>query len=59
VFVSEEEGMQNDSWVNLDSIQTVATEALVDYWCSLSAERMVEVDAAARFALQLEIGPDI
>jgi mRNA-degrading endonuclease toxin of MazEF toxin-antitoxin module len=42
-----------DCVVNADVIQTVPKAALMNRICSLSDDRMAEVDAAIRFALDL------
>ncbi len=53
VFLSKQEGMQQDSVVNCDHIQTVSRGKVGKLITSLSLEKMQEVSRAIRFALDL------
>jgi mRNA-degrading endonuclease toxin of MazEF toxin-antitoxin module len=54
-----DDGMPEDCCINLDSIHTVRRQAIGDRICRLSRTRMQEVEAAVRFALDLERPPEI
>lgn len=51
VFLSRADGVLSDCAVNLDRLQTVPKAQLGALIASLSLDRMVEVQAAIRFAL--------
>ena len=51
VFLEPAEGLPRDCAVNLDHLQTVPKARIGGLLTALSAERMVEVEAAIRFAL--------
>jgi mRNA-degrading endonuclease toxin of MazEF toxin-antitoxin module len=49
----EEDGLPERSIVNLDNLHSVPTRLLVSLIAALSDERMLEVEAALHFALDL------
>jgi mRNA interferase MazF len=51
VFISADEGLPQDSAVNLYYMQTVPKSQLGHLITTLTADRMAEVEAAIRFAL--------
>ena len=51
VFLSRADGVLSDCAVDLDHLQTVPKAQLGALIASLSSDRMVEVEAAIRFAL--------
>jgi len=54
VALGPEDGLPRDCVVNLDTIITIAKDSLQTRIASLRAEKMQAVDAAIRFALELE-----
>jgi mRNA interferase MazF len=52
-LTAAEDGVKKDSVVNLDSINTVSKKRLLYRVCTLSDDRMLEVAAAIRYALQV------
>ncbi|HMO96342.1 MAG TPA: type II toxin-antitoxin system PemK/MazF family toxin [Tepidiformaceae bacterium] len=59
VVVGEEDGLSDASAINLDSLQTVRIEAIGEFICHLSPERMEQVRRALIWALDLELPPPI
>ncbi len=59
VVVGEEDGLPYRSAINLDSLQTVRLDAIGEYICSLSRERLDEVRRALLWALALDEPPVI
>lgn len=53
VFLSRQEGMQNDCAVNCDHLQTVSKANIGALITTLSKEKMLEIRAAIGFALNL------
>ena len=53
VPVGRRDGLDRESSVNLDGIQTIAVERMQELVAHLSPSKMAEVNAAARFALAL------
>jgi mRNA interferase MazF len=54
VQLGRQDGLLQPSVVNLDTIQTIATQRLLERISSLGPQRMQELDAAIHFALGLE-----
>jgi mRNA interferase MazF len=52
-LTAKDDGVKRDSFVNLDSINTVPKDWLVKRRCTLSAAKMLEVADAIRVALDL------
>jgi mRNA interferase MazF len=55
VFLSRQDGMQNDCAVNCDHIQTVSKSNIGSLITALSTEKLAEIRSAVNFALNLEI----
>src|SRR6266498_3654289 len=53
VFLSREDGMQNDCAVNCDHIQTVSKDKIGSLITALSKEKLFQVRNAVNFALGL------
>ena len=53
VFLSREDGMQNDCAVNCDHIQTVSKDRIGSLITSLSKVKLVQIRNAINFALNL------
>lgn len=53
VFLSKEDGMQNDCAINCDHIQTVSKDKIGSLIAALSKEKLFQVRNAINFALNL------
>ena len=53
VFISTQDGMHNDCAVNCDHIQTISRAKIGTLVTTLTKEKLRELDAAIRFALNL------
>lgn len=53
VFLSTQDGMHNDCAVNCDHIQTISRAKIGTLVTTLTKEKLRELDAAIRFALNL------
>jgi mRNA interferase MazF len=53
VQLSKEDGMPKKCVVNLDTMMTIPKNLLTEYLTTLSSEKMITVEEAIRFALNL------
>jgi mRNA interferase MazF len=54
VFVNGDDGLKEESIINIDNIQTVSKNRIGSFITHLSEERMKEVFAAIKFAFDFE-----
>lgn len=55
VYLDDQDGMAMACAANLDGLATIRREDLIEHICSLTPERMKEVDRAIHLALGLEL----